>query len=133
MTRIETEVLYLDPPYNTRQYVDNYHVLENIIRWKKPRLYGKTKKFERSGLKSAYWNKVRALPAFLDLVSKVRAEHIFLSYNNEGIISHDVLLEVLRTRGDVEVFEENYSIFGNGAGRSHNRPIFERLYHCRIR
>ena len=57
---MEADVLYLDPPYNGRQYIDNYHVLENIARWEKPRLYGKTRKFARDGLKSAYSRRASA-------------------------------------------------------------------------
>ncbi len=33
----EADVLYLDPPYNTRQYADLYHVLENIALWRETR------------------------------------------------------------------------------------------------
>jgi adenine-specific DNA-methyltransferase len=130
--KIEADVIYLDPPYNTRQYIDNYHVLENIITWKKPCLYGKTKKFQRDNLKSEYSSKIRAASAFEDLINKVRARHIFLSYNNEGIIQHDVILRILESHGEVAVFEKDYSIFGNGAGRSQKRPIIERLYHCKV-
>ena len=130
--RIDADVLYVDPPYNTRQYIDNYHVLENIMRWDKPVLYGKTRKFERHGLKSDFSRKTKALPALQDLVLKTHTSHIFLSYNNEGVISQDQIIRILRERGQVKIFEKQYSIFGNGAGRSKKRPIVEKLYYCRV-
>jgi adenine-specific DNA-methyltransferase len=130
---ISADVLYLDPPYNTRQYVDNYHLLENIARWEKPVLYGKTCKFERTHLKSAYSSKVKALPAFTELIKHARAHHIFLSYNNEGIIPAGAIMDVLSRRGQVKVFETSYAVFGNGAGRSQKRPVMERLYYCRVK
>jgi adenine-specific DNA-methyltransferase len=34
----DTDILYLDPPYNTRQYISNYHVLETIARNDKNRI-----------------------------------------------------------------------------------------------
>lgn len=40
--RIECDVLYLDPPYNTRQYAPNYHILETVARWDAPAIYGKS-------------------------------------------------------------------------------------------
>lgn len=52
--QLHGDVLYLDPPYASRQYIDNYHVLENIARWNKPQLTGKTRKFAREELKSEY-------------------------------------------------------------------------------
>ena len=39
---IQCDVLYLDPPYNTRQYITNYHLLETIARYDAPALHGKT-------------------------------------------------------------------------------------------
>jgi len=49
--QIECDVLYLDPPYNSRQYSDSYHLLENIMRWEKPEVHGEAKKFDRTHLK----------------------------------------------------------------------------------
>ena len=40
--KIEGDILYLDPPYNARQYCTNYHVLETIARYDAPELKGKT-------------------------------------------------------------------------------------------
>ncbi|HWI60321.1 MAG TPA: DNA adenine methylase [Symbiobacteriaceae bacterium] len=130
--RLSCDVLYLDPPYNSRQYVDNYHVLENIARWEKPALYGKTRKFARDPLKSQFSMK-RSAPVQLDrLIGRARARHILLSYNNEGIVPDDAILQALERRGEVEVFTRSYAIFGNGAGRSARRPIIERLFCCRV-
>lgn len=129
--RIDVDVLYLDPPYNSRQYVDCYHVLENIMRWDRPRLYGKTLKFPRDHLKSRYSRKQEAPRALAELVEAARARHIFLSYNDEGIIPDEEILDILRRRGAVERFEREYPVFGNGAGSSRKRTIRERLYHCR--
>jgi adenine-specific DNA-methyltransferase len=42
ITRIECDVLYLDPPYNSRQYAPNYHVLETVARWDAPAVYGES-------------------------------------------------------------------------------------------
>ena len=37
---IKTDIAYIDPPYNSRQYSRFYHVLENLTQWKKPKLHG---------------------------------------------------------------------------------------------
>lgn len=130
--QISADVLYLDPPYNSRQYVDNYHVLENIALWKKPELFGKTRKFARDHLRSAYSSKRTAPVEMTRLIARARAKHILLSYNNEGIVPDGEILGALERRGPVEVYTQEYAIFGNGAGRSVRRPITERLFYCRV-
>jgi len=130
--RIKGDVLYLDPPYNNRQYIDCYHVLENIMKWNKPKLYGKTKKFSRNNLKSKYSYKKEVIPVFKELITDSEVKHIFLSYNNEGIIDDKIIFEILSQKGKVDVFEEEYRIFGNGAGRSKKRLITERLFYCKV-
>ena len=37
---IEADLVYIDPPYNSRQYCDAYHLLENVARWEKPKVFG---------------------------------------------------------------------------------------------
>lgn len=132
VSQAEVDVLYLDPPYNTRQYVDNYHVLENIARWERPALSGKTRKFARTHLKSDYSSKRRAAAALERLILGARCRHLLLSYNNEGIVPDEQILAALQQRGAVEVFTRPYAIFGNGAGRSGRRPIIERLFYCQV-
>lgn len=130
--RVEADVLYLDPPYNGRQYVDNYHVLENIARWEKPPLFGKTRKFARDHLKSAFSRRREAEAQLVELIERARCRHLLLSYNNEGIVSDEAILAALGRRGRVEIFTQGYAVFGNGAGRSRRRSILERLFYCRI-
>ena len=100
--RIECDILYIDPPYNTRQYITNYHFLETIARYDNPSVYGKTglrpySEFE----KSAYCSQTECLQAFDAVISQAKAKHIIMSYNSEGIMSESKILEVLRQRGNM--------------------------------
>ena len=61
--RIEADLVYIDPPYNSRQYCDAYHLLENVARWEKPKVYGVARKMDRTALKSDYCT-ARAAAAF---------------------------------------------------------------------
>jgi adenine-specific DNA-methyltransferase len=125
------EVSYLDPPYNGRQYCDNYHVLENLARWEKPSLAGKTRKFDRSGLRSPFSMRSRAAGALEELVARVRSRHLFLSYGSEGILDRARIEAILASAGPVEVHELAYPVFGNGAGVSRKRRVTELLFHVR--
>jgi adenine-specific DNA-methyltransferase len=131
--KIECDVLYLDPPYNHRQYVDSYHVLENILRWEKPKVYGKTKKFERDYLKSKYSQRGHATYIFEDLINNAKCKHIFLSYNNEGIIPDSDISRILKNKGKLKMYKTQYNIFGNGAGQSKKRSITERVFYCKVK
>ena len=76
--RIKCDVLYLDPPYNSRQYSDSYHLLENLTAWNKPSVQGIARKMDRSHLKSRYCVN-GAADALFDLVTHAHCKHILLS------------------------------------------------------
>ena len=131
---IECDVLYIDPPYNSRQYSDTYHLPENIMRWEKPELHGKAMKFDRSCLKSRY-NTKEAGRVFADLVENAKCKYILLSYNNMGNKGHyrsnaklsdEEILEILGKRGKVEIFEVEHKEFttGKSRGRYNKERIF---------
>lgn len=42
---VKADLVYIDPPYNSRQYCDAYHLLENVAVWNKPKVYGVAKKW----------------------------------------------------------------------------------------
>ena len=94
--QLTVDIAYIDTPYNNRQYASNYHVLENIARNNKPELKGKTKIFDWSGLRSDYSMKRKALKAMSELIANIDATHVIVSYNNEGIISENELIELMQ-------------------------------------
>lgn len=116
------DLLYLDPPYNSRQYSDTYHLLENLIRWEKPEVFGKAAKMDRKTLKSNYCMK-GASQALTDLVNNADSRYILMSYNNTGDkrdsrsnnrISHQEIITILGRKGNVKVFEQDYREFTTG-------------------
>lgn len=136
--RISCDVLYIDPPYNSRQYSDTYHLLENLAIWKKPLVYGKAKKMDRSHIKSNYCLQ-SALKTFTDLISNANCKHILLSYNNTGEakdersnarISDEQIINILKSRGEVDIFERDYKAFTTG--KSDTVGHTERVFYCKI-
>ncbi|MCG2809472.1 MAG: DNA adenine methylase, partial [Candidatus Portnoybacteria bacterium] len=71
------DILYLDPPYNSRQYAANYFILELIAEgWfgaKKPIANGKTGMINYNHQISEYCYKGRAGKALDDLIANVKA------------------------------------------------------------
>lgn len=108
---IKSDILYLDPPYNNRQYASNYFILELVAEgWfeKKPNIYGKTGMREYDHQKSKYCSSNTALKSLEDLLAKAKSEYILLSYNNEGLINKNLLEDVLSKFGDVNVYTEKH-------------------------
>lgn len=134
--RIKADLVYIDPPYNSRQYCDAYHLLENVARWEKPEVFGVARKMDRSSMKSKYCT-VEATEAFENLIENIQAKYILLSYNNmaekgndrsNAKISDADIMKTLIKKGNVKIFEENYKAFTTG--KSNIVGNTERLFLC---
>ena len=134
----EVEVLYLDPPYNSRQYSDNYHVVENIARWEKPEVRGVSRKMDRTGMKSRFSGR-QAAEAFKELIIGAKAKLIVLSYSNTGtsrvsrsnnVLSDEYIVTVLKDKGRVDIQEIDFKEFS--VGRTSHRTHRERLFICEV-
>jgi adenine-specific DNA-methyltransferase len=137
--KVIAEVAYIDPPYNSRQYSDAYHLLENLAAWAQPDVIGIAKKMDRSHIKSDFCGR-NAPEAFSDLVEGINAKLILVSYNNtsgslnarsNAAISDDEILEVLDSRGTVEVKEVAFN--GFTTGKTKKRDHTERLFICKVK
>lgn len=117
---IETDILYLDPPYNERQYASNYHMLETIAKYDNPVLNGKTGLRDYKNQCSEYCKKQRVAAAFADLIKNARAKYIFLSYNNEGLMPFDTIRAIMETRGKYGYFTREYNRFKADKNREYS-------------
>lgn len=118
---ISGDILYLDPPYNERQYCTNYHVLETIARYDNPVLNGKTGLRDYTDQKSLFCSKKTVDKAFDDLISNANFKYIFLSYNNEGLMSLETIKAIMSKYGKYTCFTQDYRRFK--ADKDENRQI----------
>jgi len=117
--KIEGDILYLDPPYNHRQYATNYHLLETIAKYDNPKIHGKTGLRDYGKQKSLYCSRTEVKKSFKDLILKVKTKYIFLSYNNEGLMTLDDIKEIMSLRGEYGNFTKEHNRFK--ADKSENR------------
>lgn len=104
--RLEGDILYIDTPYNNRQYSTNYHVLETIARNDNPSIHGVTGQRDEDDARSDFAMKRAAKRAMTDLVSDLNFSHVVVSYSTDGIIAYDEMLDILKSvslNGVVEV------------------------------
>lgn len=111
ISHLKGSILYIDPPYNTRQYAANFHILETLACWDNPSVYGKTGLRPYKHQKSFYSQRTKYKEVFADLFNKAKADYILMSYNNEGIIPHEFILETLGKKGKVKLYTKDYRRF----------------------
>jgi len=100
--QVEADILYLDPPYNQHSYLGNYHIWETIVLWDKPKTYGVARKREDVKYRKSPFNSRRlAKEALSRLLSRARAPHIVLSFNNEGFFTAQEIEDLLKEWGYV--------------------------------
>lgn len=109
--KVQGDVMYLDPPYNHRQYAPNYHLLETIAKYDNPTIKGKTGLRDYSSQRSNFSIKKQVLNSFENIISKAKVKYIFLSYNNEGLMSVEDVERIMSKRGKYGLFTQEYSRF----------------------
>lgn len=114
---IEGDILYLDPPYNARQYGANYHILNTIAKYDTFAPKGKTGL--REYYRSNYCKKGAVEKSFRDLVENARFRYIFFSYNNEGLMPSEEIKKVMSRFGNYDLVTRNYQRFK--ADKTENR------------
>lgn len=125
----KVNVAYYDPPYNQHPYGSNYHILNTVINYKIPDKLSNVSGIPKDWNKSEYNYKEKAEKSIEDLISKTDADFILLSYNNEGIIPQETILNILNNYGDVEIKMKKYNAF-RGSRNLHKRSdkVEEFLY-----
>ncbi|MBC8213765.1 MAG: DNA adenine methylase [Candidatus Marinimicrobia bacterium] len=120
---IEGDILYLDPPYNTRQYGANYHILNTIAEYKDFVPKGKTGLNEYK--KSKYCSKQTVTEELEYLIRYSQFEYIFLSYNNEGLMSVDKIKNIMEKYGKYDLSSINYQRFKADKDENRNHKASE--------
>lgn len=130
LEEVETDIFYLDPPYNQRQYAPNYHLLETIAKYDNPEIKGVAGLRNYDNQKSKFCNANSALQELSTIAEKGKFKTLILSYNNEGIMPQEQIFETLKSFGKVELVEFDYTRFkSNNNGKSkHKKMIKEQLY-----
>ena len=127
---IDVDILYVDPPYNGRQYLPNYHLLETIAKYDAPSIHGVTGMRDYESKKSSFCNAKTALQGIDYIASSAKYKYLVLSYNSEGIMGNADIMSTLSKYGTVKLEEFEYLRFksnNNGLAKT-QKHVFEQLY-----
>lgn len=131
--KVSGDILYLDPPYNSRQYCTNYHLLETIAKADNPAIYGKTGLREYSSQKSIFCDKNKVTDAFDELIQNAKFKYIFLSYNNEGLMPFNTIEKIMKKYGTYKVYEQTYRRFKADSARKNQSESTVEYLHCLVK
>lgn len=135
---IKSDLIYIDPPYNSRQYSRFYHVYETLVKWDKPALSGVAMKPPAENM-SKYCTS-QAPKAFANLIENLDAKYLAVSYNNtynsksgssKNKITLEEIEEVLNKKGETKKFAKDYRFFNAGKTDLENHQ--ELLYITKVK
>jgi adenine-specific DNA-methyltransferase len=139
----KVDLLYIDPPYNSRQYVAYYHIPEILARgWSDsaPAIRGKVGLLAGEEGRSQWSHGRRVQKLFSALLAASGARHALISFNSEGHLAPDALLSLLTKAsvdGKVAHFTQRYRRYradSEHEGRHYHRNMaLEHLYLVRLR
>lgn len=127
-----TSIVYADPPYTKRQYAAYYHVLETIVRNDSPALVGSTGLRDWETHSSDFCYKRKAEGALEALLQVADCEHFFLSYNDDGQVPHERIVDLFNAYGQTSFQELELKRY-RSSNKPHKGPsVTERLYHIHM-
>lgn len=120
-SEIKTDIVFIDPPYNSRQYSRFYHIYENLVAWEKPILTGSALKPSPSNMSE--YCRTNAPKELNRLIKDLDCNLILLTYNNtynskskssQNKISFDEIVAILEQKGKLTIKEKEHHYFNAG-------------------
>lgn len=99
------DILYIDPPYNGRQYISNYHLLETISKYDNPSIYGKTGLRPYDKERSLFCLKKEVYNVFNEIIKNAKFKHIIISYSSDGLLKQEDIKKILLEQGKKESYK----------------------------
>jgi len=114
----DSDLVYIDPPYNQHSYLGNYHIWETLCRWDEPDVYGVAqKRVDVKTRKSAFNFKRKAFDALSEVISELKSPRVLVSFNSTGHVTKDQILGLLKPGYKVTVIPlEHKSYIGYKIG-----------------
>lgn len=118
----DLDIIYLDPPYNQHPYGSNYFMLNLLATNQRPIEYSKVSGIPTNWNRSVFNVKKSSLNAMKDLCSRLRTKYLIISFSDDGFISQQEMINMLKDIGEVKIVERKYNTF-RGSRNLQNRNI----------
>jgi adenine-specific DNA-methyltransferase len=127
----EAEVVYIDSPYNNRQYSSNYFVLEAISKYNNPEIKAGVTGLlkETNDGSKIFCSKVNAKTSFEKILSKIKSKYVFISYSSDSIVSKDDMIKILELNWtNIICYIKEYKRFKSNNNGEQEATIEEYLF-----
>jgi adenine-specific DNA-methyltransferase len=121
------DLAYIDPPYNQHPYGSNYFMLNLIVDYIEPQNVSRISGIPDNWNRSFYNKKAYAYNTFKELIERIKAKFLLISFNSEGFITHNEMINLLKRIGKLEILETKYNVF-RGSRNLKNREIHIKEY-----
>ena len=121
------DLAYLDPPYNQHPYGSNYFMLNLIADYKRPERISKVSGIPAGWNHSPYNQRKNAQDALFELIRRIRARYVLISYNSEGFVDYQAFVDFLSSLGEIRTMDMKYNVF-RGARNLKNRGQYVHEY-----
>ena len=127
-------IAYLDPPYNQHPYGSNYHILNTIALWDKPKINKSIlvngKKTNKSAIRTDWRNERRsaynyqneAINALDKLIKTINSDYVLLSYSTDGNMDLKEVLEIFAINGNLSMVSKPYKRYRVSTPRMSKKP-----------
>lgn len=127
---LEEDILYLDPPYNNRQYGSYYHLYETFVRYDAPQITGKGGLRDwQTESKSDFCSKKTCLATLEDIISRTKAKLIVISYSTDGMMKEEEIIDMLeaKCKSEIAVFRQPQKRYKADNNRENNKSALSEL------
>lgn len=125
--QVVSDVVYIDPPYNQHPYGANYFMLNVIINNEITSNISKVSGIPDNWNHSTFNYKKTALDSFEEIIRNLKTSYIVISYNNEGFITYEQMVQMLKKYGKVETRRIKYNAF-RGSRNLSGRDLYTNEY-----
>lgn len=134
VSRTRTDVLYLDPPYNERDYAAYYHVPEMLAREIAPRVRGRSARAVCRHLgRSRFNSRSTAAECLRKVVMAANASLLILHYSTHGLVDHEEIMDCLKERGSTRWMTWRCRRYSTKRGCKSESQFPTRVYVCHLR
>lgn len=117
------DIAYLDPPYNQHPYGSNYFMLNTVCDYRIGEKISRVSGIPAGWKRSAYNKRTKVLPVLEDVIQRLDAKYIIISYSSEGFLSKDDMTAMLEKYGSLKSIEIRYNAF-RGSRNLHARNTY---------
>lgn len=131
---------YYDPPYNQHPYGSNYFMLNVIYKAIVDSEYVRNLSIDPNSVsgipkdwtRSVFNYEKSALGAIRSMIDNSNSRYIVVSYNDGGLVDKSDILEILESRGDVEVEEICYKNLNSRPNKKMGDKVNEYLFYSTL-